>query len=71
MSEIIQIIADIMKFISEIINFISLLMILFFGLKIATSKIPVHFDEQRAQGYGINCTFKNYMGDNEIYLGDN
>ena len=44
-SEIIQIISDIMKFISEIINFSSQLMILFFGLKIATSKLPVHFDE--------------------------
>ena len=43
-SEIIQIISDIMKFIAEIINFISLLMILNFGLKIATSKLPVRFD---------------------------
>ena len=45
MSEIIQIMSDIMKIISEIINFISQLMILIFGLKIATSKLPVRFDE--------------------------
>ena len=37
-------ISEVMNFISEVMNFISQLMILYFGLKIATSKLPVHFD---------------------------